>query len=152
MTRTLEERVAEIEAREAIKELRARYAWYATRGNYARVAACFAPDGVFEAGMPSGRRRLVGREEISAAVGALVTPAAVMPMLHNQTITIAGDEAWGTATMELRVAPNYEGGFVGYYHDRFRRFESGWLFTERRWFLYSPVFEDSGLTIDGEPT
>jgi hypothetical protein len=72
-------------------------------------------------------------------------------MIHNQTITVAGDEAWGSCTMESRAAPNYDDGFVGYYHDRLRRVEGSWLFTERRWFLYSPVFEDSGLSIDGEP-
>lgn len=151
MPRTLEERVAEIEDREAIKELRARYAWHVARGEYIGVAGCFAPEGVFEFSTRTGRYRLVGREAISDALAPLVTPVAVMPVLHNHTIAIAGDEAWGTCAMESRAAPNYEGGFVGYYHDRMRRFEGVWLFTERRWFLYSPVFEHSGLTIDGEP-
>jgi len=151
MTKTLEDRIAEIEAREAIKELRARYGWCATRGDYTGVANCFTPDGVFEAGLGKDRNRLVGREAISAALARLVTPVAVMPMLHNETIRIVGDEAQGTCTMESRVAPNFDGGFVGYYHDRLRRIDGKWLFTERRWFVYSPAFEDSGLTIDGEP-
>jgi hypothetical protein len=149
--KTLEQRIAEIEAREEIKELRARYGWYAVRGQYAGIAGLFAPDGIFEFGTPSGRNRLVGREAISAALARLVTPSAVMPMLHNHTISIVGEEAHGTCAMESRVAPNYASGFVGYYHDKLHRFESGWLFTERRWFLYAPVFEDSGLGLDGLP-
>ena len=149
--RTLEQRIADIEAREAVKELRARYGWNATRADYAGVAGCFAPDGVFEFGTPTARHRVVGRQAIWDALARLVTPVAVMPMLHNHTVTIKGDEAYGTCSMESRVAPNYDGGFVGYYHDSLRRFAEGWLFTERRWFLYSPEFEDSGLDIDGKP-
>jgi len=148
---TLEQRIAEIEAREAIRELRARYGWYAARGQAAGIAGLFAPDGIFEFSTPAGRHRLVGRAAISAALSQLVTPVAVIPLLHNHTVTVRGDEAWGTCAMESRVAPNYEAGFAGYYHDRARRLEEGWRFTERRWFLYSPVFEDSGLDLDGLP-
>ena len=91
------------------------------------------------------------REAISAALARLVTPSAVMPMLHNHTISIVGEEAHGTCAMKSRVAPNYASGFVGYYHDKLHRFESGWLFTERRWFLYAPVFRGNRIGPDGLP-
>jgi hypothetical protein len=149
--KSLEQRIALIEARDAIRELRARYGWHAARGDFAGVAGLFAPDGVFEFSMPSGRQRLSSRAAISAALSGLFKPVAVMPMIHNEIINVDGDQAWGTCAMESRVAPNYDGGFVGYYHDRARRFDDGWLFTERRWFLYSPVFEDSFLGPDGAP-
>ncbi len=147
----LERRIAEIEAREAVRELRARYGWHAARGQAAEIAALFAPDGIFEFSTREARHRLVGRAAIAAALARHMSPLAVIPLLHNHTVTVKGDEAWGTCAMETRVAPAYPGGFAGYYHDWARKLEEGWRFTERRWFLYSPVFEDSGLDLDGEP-
>lgn len=148
---TLEERIADLEAREAIKELRARYGWMAAHGDFAGVAGLFAPDGVFELTIGDTRRRLVGREVIHGFLTPTMKPVYVIPMIHNHIIRVEGDEATGTCAMESRVAPNSEQGFAGYYHDRARRTGDGWLFTERRWFAYHPVFEDSGLDCYGAP-
>jgi len=148
---TLEERIAELEAREAIKELRARYGWCAAHGDFVGVANLFTPDGVFELTIDGQRRRLVGRDTINAFLTPTMKPVYVIPMIHNHIIRVDGDVAYGTCAMESRVAPNMDRGFAGYYHDRARRTADGWLFTDRRWFAYHPAFEDSGLDYYGAP-
>jgi hypothetical protein len=148
---TLEERIAELEAREAIKELRARYGWCAAHGDFVGVASLFTADGVFEVTIGGERRRLVGRALIDGFLTPTMKPVYVIPMIHNHIIRIEGDVAYGTCAMESRVAPNSEVGFAGYYHDRCRRTAQGWLFTERSWFAYHPAFEDSGLDCYGAP-
>jgi hypothetical protein len=149
--KTLEQRLEILEAREAIKELRARYGWCAARGNYDGVAELFWPDGVFELLFGAERLRLEGREAIRTLLAKVMKPSTIFPLIHNDTITVDGDEANGTCAMETRSSPNSESGFIGYYHDRARRHEGTWLFAERRWFQYTPKFEDSGLDIDGRP-
>jgi hypothetical protein len=106
---------------------------------------------VFEVTIGGERRRLVGRALIDGFLTPTMKPVYVIPMIHNHIIRIEGDVAYGTCAMESRVAPNSEVGFAGYYHDRCRRTADGWLFTERSWFAYHPVFEDSGLDYYGAP-
>jgi len=48
-----------LEAREQLKELRSSYAWHAVRRERDRVAALFAPDGVFELKVGDDRVRLI---------------------------------------------------------------------------------------------
>jgi len=137
-------------AREAVRELRARYGWHAARGDYEAIVGLFAPDGMFEVKYDGARRQLRGREAIRAFLQATMAPGMVFPMIHNDIVTVEGDEAYGTCAMESR-SPDGKGGFSGYYHDRARRHEGRWLFSERRWFFYVPEFERSGLGLDGLP-
>ena len=149
---SLEERIAVLEAREAFKELRARYAWHVVRAEFDAMSLLFAPDGFFEAPIGGGgRRKVVGPDEIHAMLIDTVKPQGVFPMIHNDIIIVEGDEAWGTCTMESARSPGAEVGFSGYYHDRIRRLDGRWLFTERRWFHYLPMFHDSGLGPDSAP-
>lgn len=150
MTIELEQRVAILEAREQIKELRASYGWHASRGHREGVANLFEPDGVFELKIEGERRRHVGREAILDLLNRSMWPDMVFPVLHNHIIDVRGDEARGSCVMEARtkarVAEAFPNGFLGYYHDYVRRQPDGrWLFAERRWFFYHPQFEDSGL-------
>ncbi|WP_157215408.1 nuclear transport factor 2 family protein [Flavisphingomonas formosensis] len=137
-------------AREAVRELRARYGWHAARGDYEGIVGLFAPDGLFELTFDGARRALRGREEIRTFLQATMVPGMVFPMIHNDIVTVDGDEAHGSCAMESR-SPDGKGGFSGYYHDKARRYDGRWLFSERRWFFYVPVFERSGLGLDGKP-
>jgi ketosteroid isomerase-like protein len=135
-------------AKEQIKELRARYCWHAARGDYDRIVEIFTPDGMFEV-MANGQRIAHrGREAIHAFLAKSMVPGMVFPTITNEVITVEGDTAYGTCAM-CSAAPNNT--FSGYYHDRAVLYEGRWLFTERRFFFYTPVFERSGLALDGTP-
>ena len=123
----LEERIRVLEAREAIKEARANYARYATRGEFSKIADLFTVDGVFT---PPGHAGLQGREAIRAFLSGM-KPWQVAPLIHNEVIEIHGDEATGSCAMDMRFAPNYPDGFLGYYTDRLRKENGAWLFTAR---------------------
>ncbi len=141
---TLEERVAVLETRAEISELRARYAWLAARSQFSTVADLFTEDVVFEApGGPGHRTRVEGRESFRTTLGALTspTPAQVVPIIANETIEIDGDEGTGTCLMHSPVTNGEAPGFCGYYHDRFRRVDGRWLFSERLYYFYLPYFE-----------
>lgn len=152
MNSDLDQRIAALEAREQVKELRSSYAWYASRGQRDAVAALFAPHGVFELKAGGERIRLTGPQEIAAFLETSMWPDMVFPIIHNHIIDVDGDLAEGTCVMDARTkginAEYFPDGFLGYYHDRAERQPDGrWLFTERRWFFYWPEFEDSGLPL-----
>ncbi|MGI4792601.1 MAG: nuclear transport factor 2 family protein [Janthinobacterium lividum] len=147
----LEARLAVLEANEAVRELRARYAWHAARGDYDGIAALFAPDGAFEFTGLGERRTFVGRDAIRAMLSQTMTPQMVFPFIHNDIIKVDGDRAVSTCTMDTNISPGRDHGLIGYYHDDLRRIDGVWLFERRRWFLYHPTFEESGLDADSNP-
>lgn len=144
MTLSIEQRLNILESREQIKELRARYAWLITRGKIEEVLALFTEDAIFESWAKDRRHHVQGR----AALGALMMaadmrrPCTAVPLIHNDIIEIDGDRATGTCVMQTPVGPNQPDGFTGYYHDVMRREQNGWLFAERRFYLYQPFFEE----------
>lgn len=143
--------MATLEAREAIRELRARYGWHAARGEYGMVAGLFTEDGVFEFTGLGSRQAFSGRDAILAMLARTMTPRMVFPFIHNDIIAVDGDEATGTCTMDTNIAPGHAAGLIGYYHDRARRVDGLWRFSRRCWFLYHPTYEESGLGPDGAP-
>jgi len=148
---SLEERVSVLEAREAVRELRARYGWHAARGEYRQISELFTADGVFEFSGLGERQAFRGRQSIRDMLGTTMTPQMVFPFIHNDIIIVNGSEASGTCTMDTNIAPGRDRGLLGYYHDKARSEGGIWLFSERRWFLYHPAYEDSGLGFDGRP-
>jgi len=152
----LTDRIALLEARAAVSEARALYAWHATRGEVEQMVALYEPDGIFEARTANGRERWAGHDAIRAYLRETVTPQVVIPLIHNEIVTVDGDKAVGSCAMAARtagpVAEMFPDGFAGRYQDRLHRQSDGrWLFAERRWFLYYPAFEESGLGPYGEP-
>jgi ketosteroid isomerase-like protein len=130
--------------------LRASYAWEAARGNHEGIVAHFERDGVFELLVDDRRKQLRGHDAIRAHLRATMRPQLVFPMIHNDIIRVEGGQAAGTCVMQTPIAAGESGrqltSLLGYYHDLARRQPDGrWLFAERRWFLYSPVFEESGF-------
>jgi hypothetical protein len=144
---SLETRIRTLELREELKALRAKYCWYAARGDNRSLCALYAPDGVFESLRGDHRKRYSSRAEIYAFLNETLkmTRGFVLPLVHNHVIEVDGEEAFGTCVMESRLPiPNYPNGICGYYEDRARLVEGTLLFSSRRFFLYTPVFEDSG--------
>jgi hypothetical protein len=60
---------SELGAREAVRDLLARYTWAGDRGRSDEVAACFLADGVLDVGEHGGR--WAGRDEIAAELRAV---------------------------------------------------------------------------------
>src|SRR5215510_14538019 len=114
--KTLEQQVQELADREELKELTAHYAHGVARGEGAKVAALFADDGVFINDLPDTAPTVVrGREALDKFYGAIKRNTA-LPCIHNHLITLAGDEAKGTCSIEVRITRNNQSMIgSGYY-------------------------------------
>ena len=130
--KTLEQQVRELADREELKELTAHYAHGVARGEGAKVAELFTDDGVFINDLPDTAPTVVrGREALNKFYGAIKRNTA-LPCIHNHLITLAGDEATGTCSIEVRITRNNQSMIgSGYYEDRFRRENGRWKFVER---------------------
>ncbi|MGE0680381.1 MAG: nuclear transport factor 2 family protein [Candidatus Binatia bacterium] len=130
--KTLEQQVQELADREEIKELTARYAHGVARGEGVKVAELFTDDGVFINHIPDAPQTVVrGREALDKFYGAIKRNTA-LPCIHNHLITVTGDEATGTCSIEVRITRNNQSMIgSGYYDDRFRRENGRWKFVER---------------------
>jgi ketosteroid isomerase-like protein len=140
--KTLEQQAQELADREEIKELTAQYAHGVARGEGLKVAALFTDDGVFLNRFPDKPLTEVrGREALNKFYGAIKRNFA-LPCIHNHLITLAGDEATGTCSIEVRI--NQTGQSMigsGYYEDRFRRENGLWKFAVRdcTFFHFVPI-------------
>lgn len=140
--KTLEQQVQELADREEIKELTAQYAHGVARGEGEKVAALFTDDGGFLNRFPGKPLTEVrGREALHKFYGAIKKNFA-LPCIHNHIIHLAGDEATGTCSIEVRINQNGQSMIgSGYYEDRFRRENGRWKFTVRdcTFFHFVPI-------------
>jgi ketosteroid isomerase-like protein len=141
MAKTVEDRLREIEAREAIRELQATYCFLVDDGRFDElVARCFAEDARCDFRLPgSGLDPLVaeGSQEIRSFFEATVAGLLreMSHTTHNQRLAIEGDRASAESYFELTAIDAASGEAVmggGRYFDRFRRLAEGWQFEERR--------------------
>ncbi len=133
MGKSLEQRVRELEDREEIKELTARYCWHVAHGEGEAVARLFTDNGVLD--MPGTDFKPVrGGEALFKFYRAAVRePEAAIPFIQNHIIQINGDHANGTCAIEARFSRNGESvTAAGYYEDSYRRERGRWRFAERR--------------------
>ena len=142
--KSLEQQVLELADREEIKELTAHYAHGVARGEGAKVAELFTDDGVFINELPDTAPTVVrGREALNKFYGAIKRNTA-LPCIHNHLITLTGDEATGTCSIEVRITRNNQSMIgSGYYEDRFRRENGRWKFVERHctFFHFVPLLQ-----------
>ena len=115
-----------------IEALRGEFTDAAMMGDYDRVFALFTPDAVVR--MPDAGIELVGREQIHA-MGARRDNLLeyFVQTTHPGTIQLDGDTATGRAYMSELMRFRDGGSQLNYavYHDRYRRTQDGWRFTER---------------------
>ncbi len=140
MAKNLEQRIQELEDRDQIKELTARYCWHVARGEGEAVAALFTDDGVLE--VADGSFKPVnGREALLSFYRASVNqPQLAIPFIQNHIIEVHGDDAEGTCGIEARFTRNGESvTAAGYYEDRYRRVNGQWRFARRRITFYHVV-------------
>jgi len=142
--KTIEDRIAEQEARQAISELRARYAWYGLRCEGEKVASLFTEECFFEvpAAPGSPRKALRSRAELREFLGRS-RPAlgSILPLVHNEITSIRGNEAEGSCVLH-RPATSGATAMAGRYLERFKRIDGTWFFSERRLFRAIPDWED----------
>src|SRR4051812_16819039 len=131
--KTLEERVQELIDREEIRELVARYAQRVSQR--LTMTDMFVENGEFIVRMPGQPVQVArGHQQLEHAFAtAAARPSLSMPAVHNQVISISGDEATGTAWVELYTLENNQRTFTGcgYYADRLRRVDGRWKFVAR---------------------
>jgi uncharacterized protein (TIGR02246 family) len=125
----------ELCAREAIRDLLARYNHAGDRGRLDELARCFAEDGALELeGVPA----LVGRAAISAHLGGVAARLAARTQRatlrhHVSSVRIAVQdadraEAWSYFSVFTEIGLDH----WGRYADRLVRRDGEWLFALRR--------------------
>ncbi|CAJ1510744.1 nuclear transport factor 2 family protein [[Mycobacterium] burgundiense] len=136
MTKTLEQRVALIEDREAIAALQFRYinlndgGWgQPTHRDPDAVADLFTEDGEWIG--PLETMRAVGRIEIAELFQQFQAIPFIIHNVMNQLIEVDGDRA--RAEWHAIVASTFPGGqafwTLGRYHNRYLRTADGWRYT-----------------------
>jgi uncharacterized protein (TIGR02246 family) len=140
MAKTIEQRVQELEDRDEIKELTARYCWHVAHGEGEAVASLFADDGVLDVS-DADFKPVRGREALLKFYRASVRePEVAIPFIQNHIIEVTGDEAHGTCAIEARFSRNGESiTAAGYYQDKYRRERGRWRFVERKLFFHHVV-------------
>jgi len=129
--------LSELVAREAVRDLVARYTWAGDRGKGAELADLFAVDGVLDVGDHGGRWE--GRERIVSELGAVADRVAVAgtspgPVRHHVSSLVIDvthlTEA--TASAYFLVFTGIGVDHWGRYRDRFAVGPDGvWRFAER---------------------
>lgn len=142
---TLEDRIRAIEDREAILELTASYCHRARGGDDEGIVDLFCDDGVME----SGETRAEGRDALLALYRETLPKLRPMPCVHNHMVSLAGDRATGTCSVEVRMA--LDGVAItasGHYEDVYRRDGDGWRFESRNLVMYHQVPHREGWADD----
>lgn len=140
MGKPLEQRIQELEDRDEIKELTARYCWHVAHGEGEAVAGLFTDDGVLE--VTDGSFKPVhGRDALLRFYRTSVNqPELAIPFIQNHIIEVKGDQAEGTCGIEARFTRNGESvTAAGYYEDRYRRDNGKWRFLQRKITFYHVV-------------
>jgi hypothetical protein len=128
----------ELIAREAIRDLLARYTWAGDRGRSHELAHCFLVDGVLDVGEHGGRWQ--GRAEIEAGLDAVTArlaehgdpPAAVNHHVASVLISLS-DPSNGWVRSYFCVYTEHGPDHWGTYRDRVAHDPSDghWRFAER---------------------
>ncbi|MEW2488661.1 nuclear transport factor 2 family protein [Streptomyces sp. NPDC048411] len=117
-----------------IEALRGEFTDAGMMHDYDRFALLFTHDGAWR--MPHIPVEFVGRTEIRAAIERLQDHwEYFVQTVHPGTVRIEGDTAVGRAYVAEFGRMRDGSSHLNYslYHDRYRRTQDGWKFTERRY-------------------
>jgi hypothetical protein len=128
---SLEDRITQLESREAIKELRAEYCYCIDARNWDGYAALFTEDAHLSFG-PVGEYD--GRDEVRDFAEHVVGEEHpfLAHMVHNPTLSIDNESATGRWYFEVpcTFADGAAGWIQGEYRDQYECVDSEWLFAE----------------------
>jgi len=134
---TLEQRIARLEAIEAIKSLKARYFHACDNKQPEQVRACFAPGPI---ALDYGRvGEFSDREQMLDAFTRLACSDHIVEMHHGQNpqITVIDEDAatatWGLYYYLIDTRQQTTTQLAGFYDDRYRRLEGQWLISASRY-------------------
>ncbi|MEX2479434.1 MAG: nuclear transport factor 2 family protein [Gammaproteobacteria bacterium] len=132
---SIDKQLAELVAREAIRELPQRYCDCVWRNDIDGLVDLFTADGRFVAEMSGITMTVVGQDDIRAMFDQALGMQP-RPYIHNHVIELAGDGfASGRCYLDLRSARR-DFAFLGagYYEDDYLATPAGWKFHSRRFF------------------
>ncbi len=129
-------------AREAIKDLKARYCRFLDTKDWDGLAALFLEDAILDVEQDTGNPPIHGRDALMEQIRFAVIHAASSHQVHTPEITLTSvDRATGIWAMQDRVVwqeghspiPGV-GAITGYgqYHETYRRTADGWQIAALR--------------------
>ncbi|MFN8018745.1 MAG: nuclear transport factor 2 family protein [Acidimicrobiales bacterium] len=129
----------EIVAREAIRDLLARYTWAGDRGRSAELASCFLADGVLDVGDHGGRwegRARIEQELAAVAERVAASGATPTPVSHHVSSVLIEMTGPTSAIVRSYFAVHTDAGLDhwGTYRDEVAQdpIDGHWRFAERR--------------------
>ena len=148
MTEALEKRLEVLEAENAIRKLKYTYLNACDRKDVETIRACFTEDAELDY-PPIGKFGLDGLIDIFTQMAA-TTPITDVHQAHNGEINIDGDTATGFWNLGFATYDPRDKSFrllSSFYHDRYRKTESGWKIcysrSEPRAIVDGSLAEDS---------
>ncbi|MDH3683512.1 MAG: nuclear transport factor 2 family protein [Acidimicrobiia bacterium] len=145
---SLETRLAALEAKDEIRELRHRYHQCINEGDTTAIAALFTDDAELDFGY-LGRTR--GRQKIDQFFGALPDLLTfIKQFIHNHMVVLDGpDRATGVSYMEAKTVSEGRAYVVsGRYDDTYVRTPDGWRFARMDFEPYFSVPFDEGWAVE----
>lgn len=152
----LEQRVATLEAIQAITVLRAEYCYYADTGDYQKEGTLFTDDAVCDFG-PFGLYE--GKAAITKFFQDLPSGMDMtMHMVHNQKVQVNGDTATGEWYYEVpyTTVANQAGWIAGKYIEQYVKVGAEWKFKKivADWYWNTPYekgWAQEGMIKDPSP-
>ncbi len=132
MAKDLETRITELEDREAIKEIRHMYCYYADSGRMAECAALYSDDAIADFG-PLGVYR--GIDEIRQFYCDTVPSffSFMLHLVHNHTVRVNGNTGEGSCYFEFKGTSAKGNPLIGAgrYEDQVVKIGGQWKFKRR---------------------
>ena len=130
----LEKRIEQLEAKDKIRELTARYCHAVVDGNTKQIVSLFCEDGSFKTHniAPTGHPALTEFYESG------VSRQTHKPFIQNHVIELTSElEASGRCSVEIRVNQDGEAYTQsGHYLDKYKKIDGNWKFLERHYHRY----------------
>ena len=135
MAKSIEQTVAELADREAIRELPLKYCDCVWRGDIEGIANIFAENGTFTViDLKQQERSNTGRANLLKSFKEGLAATSPRPYIHNHVIELKGSgRATGRCYLDLRIASdNFKWGGAGWYDDEYVKVGDEWKFQTRR--------------------
>jgi hypothetical protein len=157
---TIEQRLQHLEDEAAIRDLAARFADAATRGDHVTIRSLFMPDGVFTIGEPFAVTSR-GVDEIGALIHKLRDGKDFfVQFVHSGLIQLDGNTASARWLLrEVGLGPAKSGPGKSYYNnfgffiDELEKVDGKWLFKTRTYpylYLDTDSFTGKGVALNAD--